>query len=54
MYAIRSYYVQGNDAIEKDLGISKSMFDEHIDAIVTFNDYNTKNKEIITDSYNFV
>ena len=39
--------VQGNDAIEKDLGISKSMFDEHIETIVTFNEYNTENKEML-------
>jgi len=51
-----SMEVQGQDAIEKDLGISKAMFDEHVMQIVEITEYNTKNHELLTymeekDSY---
>ncbi|ABO35890.1 sensory transduction histidine kinase [Methanococcus maripaludis C5] len=44
-----SMEVQGQDAIEKDLGISEAMFEEHIEKLELFTNYNSKNSEIIED-----
>lgn len=44
-----SMEIQGQDAIEKDLGISEAMFEEHIEKLELFTAYNAKNSEIIND-----